>query len=103
MSELKPSPGRVIVARLGDIEEAEGFAIPTHKRNSWATVKAIGAPQSDIFTWWQKVLYAIARMHPCPYKVGYKVLMPNIPSRTFDMDGQDCFIFWQSEIEVYEK
>lgn len=100
---IKATTGRVIVRPEPDITQVSGYEIPTDKKNKWGIVVDIGKPQDDIFTFVEKVYYFITGKHPCPYKIGDRVLLPSLSGKLFEYEGEPCYIFWQSEIELYEE
>ncbi len=92
--------GRVIVTPDEAITSVSGYEVP-EKKNPIGTIKAMGPPQEDIFTWFDKLKWALFKIHPAPFKVGDKVLMPSVTGRLFQYEGVPCYIFYQSEIELF--
>lgn len=101
--KIKPAVGRVVVRELAQqTKTAEGYLLPAAEKNKWGEILAIGAPQPDIFSPWQLLKFRLLGIHPCPYKKGARVLLPSVGGRTFDTSDGPVYVFWQSDIEVYE-
>lgn len=100
----KAAPGRVVVKILEKVDKIESgdFYIPTAKTNNFGEVVDIGPPDElsyGAFAYW---LWKIFGIHPVPYKVGSKVLLPHLKGRVFDEGGSSFFVYFHQDIGVYE-
>lgn len=94
---MKVSVGKVAVKPFPPMEEEDGIRLSDAKRAIRGRVVALGAPQTEMFTRWEMLLWTLFRIHPCPFKPGSIILMPKFP-REFD----GVVYFWQSDIDVYD-
>lgn len=99
---MMPTRGRVIVKTLPRIDTEDGFTLPDDKKNNWGIVVELGDPEPNLFNAAELQAWKELGVHPCPFRPGDKVLMPNMTGRSFEKDGDTVYVYWQSEIEVYE-
>lgn len=99
---MKAAIGRVVVEKLPSIDEKDGFTIPDAEKNTFGIITSLGDPEPGLFTEEQIDAFLSSGLHPCPYKVGDKVLLPKMTGKVFEVEGKESYVFWQSDIEVYE-
>ena len=100
----KASPGRVIVKILPKVEKTEDgeFYTPKAKTNNFGEVVDIGPPDELSHGAFSYLMWRIFRIHPVPYKVGSKVLLPHMKGRVYDEEGSQYFVYFHQDIGVYE-
>ena len=103
---VKAAPGRVVIKILDKIrktEDGEGdFYIPQAQTNNFGEVVDVGPPDELSHGLGSYILWKVLGIHPCPYKVGDKVLLPHLKGRVFSMDGSEYFVYFHQDIGVYE-
>lgn len=91
---MKIAPGKIAVRPFDDEYENEGIIMPDSMRANRGVVVQVGAPQAELYGWWDMLLYDLFRRNPCPFKKGMTVGIPRKPPV---VDG--LIIVWQHEIE----
>lgn len=91
---MKVAPGKIAVKPFDDEFEKDGIIMPDSMRASQGVVVQVGAPQAELYGWWDMLLYALFKRNPCPFKEGMTVGIPRTPPV---VDG--LVIVWQHQIE----
>lgn len=103
--KLEAAPGRTVIRILKKVDKTEDgdFYIPNAKTNNFGEVVDIGPPDElshGSLAYWMWKLFGV---HPVPYKVGDKVLLPHMKGRMYDNEGSNYFVYFHQDIGVYEK
>jgi hypothetical protein len=93
---LKANFGRVVVQPDTPKEKENGFVI-SEKPPQWGTVVDIGPPMSDIYSPEEMEAWDKDKVHPCLFKIGDRVLLPNVGN-----DVGELRVFWQHDISCWE-
>lgn len=92
---MRVAPGKVAVRPFHQDSDG-GVLLADSRRVTRGEVYAIGKPQPGMYNFFEMLKYHLFGIHPCPFKVGDKVIVPKIGN---EVEG--VMVFWQSEINVY--
>ncbi len=95
----KVGTGRILARALPRKEEVDGFALPDTEANEWAEVVQVGPLSKQVYYWWELMWY---RLFP-PIRPGDMVLIPKMAGRGFSIGEQRYYIFYQHEVEYWQK
>jgi len=84
------------------IEPTEsGSSVYTQKiKEDWGVVVSLGPPYLPDYPFIARLKWAIG-IHPCPYKVGDRVLLPH--GKDFFIEDRQLRVVNQTKVEVYER
>ena len=66
----------------------------------WGVVISLGLPHLPDYPFIARLKWLFS-IHPCPYKVGDRVLLPH--GKDFFIDGRQLRVVGQTKVEVYER
>jgi hypothetical protein len=81
------------------LEPAESSSFIQKPKEEWGVVVSLGPPYLPDYPFIARLKW-LFNIHPCPYKVGDRVLLPH--GKDFFIENRQLRVVGQTKVEVYE-
>ena len=82
------------------LEPTESSSFIQKTREEWGVVVSLGPPHLPDYPFLARLKWVFG-VHPCPYKVGDRVLLPH--GKDFFIEDRQLRVVNQTKVEVYER